>query len=268
MVTKKNYVITILLLLFFVVLYSHITNLKKINNKIEILQTKNPTGNKIQDLLQEKSPIIFKDVLYDWEPAVNIFDKTISEINTMVKTDKVFQKDILDCLNNYSMFLSFGWDYHIIEKTINDIDDHFTQEKQHRHLICQIMGTQRYYLISPNQSDLIKYKKKDLNNIIINNNNIDNDNIDNDNIDNDNIDNEKKEKLIKIASKNPDESIVNFWNEKETDIAPFNKVEYIEIILREGNILSIPYGWWFLCQVEDDTLVMECFNLSAISLFY
>ena len=68
-----------------------------------------------------------------------------------------------------------------------------------------------------------------------------------------------------VSHKQPIEN--NSTHEKETDIAPFNKVEYIEIILREGNILSIPYGWWFLSQVEEDTLVMECFNLSAISLF-
>lgn len=250
--SSSKYIIIVFLLLFSIVLYSHIINLKKVNNNIEILQLKNPNGSKIQDLLQEKSPIIFKDVLYEWEPVVNIFDKSINDINNMVQNDKLFNKDILNCLNNYSMFLSFGWDYYLMEKTINDIDDHFTLEKQHRHLICQIMGTQRYYLISPNQSQYINNKKKESSNLIINK---------------DEEDSKKKYKLSKLASKNEIVSIVNFWNEKETDIEPFNKVEYIEIILREGNILYIPYGWWFLSQVEEDTLVMECFNLSAISLF-
>jgi hypothetical protein len=253
MAKSKKYVITILILLFFIILYSHVIGLKKKNDKIEILQAKNPNGSKIQDLLQEKSPIIFKDVLYEWEPVINIFDKPITEINKIVKSDDSFNKDLRNCLNNYSMFLSFGWDYHIFEKTIDDIDDHFILENQHRHLICQIMGTQRYYLISPNQSRFIKSKNKDLNNIIYN--------------EIDESDVEKKEKLKKIYSKNPIESIVNFWNEKETDITPFNNIEYIEIILREGNILHIPHGWWFLSQVEEDTLVLESFNLSAISLF-
>lgn len=256
MIKSKNYVVIVILLVFFVVLYSHILNLKKINNKIEILQTITPSGSKIQDLLQEKSPLIFKDVLYDWEPIVNIFDKSITDINNINKTDEIFKKDILDCLNNYSMFLSFGWEYHIMEKTINDIDEHFTLESQHRHLICQIMGTQRYYLISPNQKNLIKSKNKDISKIgeIVDKNK-------------EETDTEKKNKLIKIANRNPIESSVNFWNESETDIAPFNEIEYIEIILREGNILHIPYGWWYLSQVEEDALVLECFNLSAISLF-
>ena len=37
-----------------------------------------------------------------------------------------------------------------------------------------------------------------------------------------------------------------FQDKKQTSEEPFNKVEYIEIILKEGNILFIPKGWWYL----------------------
>ena len=241
-----SYIICILLLILILVLYCHISSLKKINNNIEILQTINPSIDKIQDLLQEKSPTVFKNVLYEWEPIINIFDKSITEINNMSINDKTFYNDLIDCFNSYSLCGSMGWDYYFTEKNILDTEEYFTLETQHRHIICQIMGTQRYYLASPNQTQFIKkenMKDNEINNVQLS---------------------ATEKKLIK---KNPTKSIVNFWNEEETGKEPFNKVEYMEIILREGNCLYIPYGWWFLSEVEEDSMVLEGFNISCISLF-
>jgi len=241
-----SYIICILLLILILVLYCHISSLKKINNNVEILQTINPSIEKIQDLLQEKSPTVFKNVLYEWEPIINIFDKSITEINNMSINDKTFYNDLIDCFNSYSLCGSMGWDYYFTEKNILDTEEYFTLETQHRHIICQIMGTQRYYLASPNQTQFIKKGKwgdNEINNVQLS---------------------ATEKKLIK---KNPTKSIVNFWNEEETGKEPFNKVEYMEIILREGNCLYIPYGWWFLSEVEEDSMVLEGFNISCISLF-
>lgn len=249
----RNYILIILFILIASVFYIHLINLKKINNKTEIITTLKPDIYKIQDILQEKSPTIFKDVLYEWEPFVNIFDKSMIYINNQVKNNKIFRSDLIDCMNNYSMFLSFGWEYYITEKQVSDIDDHFTYEEQHRHLICQITGTQRYYLASPNQTKHIE-PAKTTNNINYTNSELKNDP-------------EIKTKLEKLNRKKQTLSKVNFWNENETNVPPFSNLEYIEIILREGNVLYIPYGWWYLAQTEEDGLVCECFNLSAVSLF-
>ena len=230
------YLILLLLLLCF---YSHIVSLKKVNNNVEILQTINPSINKIQNLLVQKSPTIFKDVLYEWEPIINIFDKPFNIINNKVKHDKQFHSDLIYYFNSYSLFGSLGWEYFFFKKNIVNTQNHFTLQTQHRHLICQIMGVQRIYLASPNQSHLIKSKKLDINE---NKNN-----------------NYNKKNIIK--------STVDFWNENETSQEPFNKLEFIEIILREGNILYIPYGWWFLSQIEEESLICESFNLSIVSLF-
>ena len=234
-------VIKYILLLFILILlscfYCHIYNLKKTNHKVEILQTIYPSINKIQDILLNKSPTIFKDVLFKWEPIVNIFDKPIEEINSMISNDITFHKDIIDCFNSYSLFGSLGWDYFFFKKSIKDTENHFTLQTQHRHLICQVLGVQRIYLASPNQTKFIKSKQLD---IKINNS---------------------------YLKKNTIKSTVDFWNEEETSIKPFSDLEFIEIILREGNILYIPYGWWFLKQVEKDSLILEGFNISVVSLF-
>ena len=233
-----KYVLIVFVLIVSIFFYCHCYNLKKTNNEVEILQTIHPSINKIQDLLVKKSPTIFKDVLYEWEPIVNIFDKSLDNINQMISNDNTFHKDLIDCFNSYSLFGSLGWEYFFFKKTINNTENHFTLQTQHRHLICQVLGVQRIYLASPNQSKYIKSKQLDI-----------------------------KANDSSYLKKNNTKSIVDFWNENETSIAPFNKLEFIEIILREGNILYIPYGWWFLKQIEKDSLILEGFNISVVSLF-
>ena len=93
------------------------------------------------------------------------------------------------------------------------------------------MGTQIIYLASPKQKDKFKNTTKDKNQ----HNNI-------------------------ISS-------VNFWNENEITEKPFNTLEYIKIILREGNILYIPNGWWYLCEIEEESLVLDSYNISLFSFF-
>lgn len=231
-----KYLILLSLLVIGICFYCHIHNLKKTINTIEIFQTIRPSVNKIQDIVVKKSPTVFKDVLYDWEPIVNIFDKSLEEINKMKETDSQFHKDLLDCFNSYSLFGSLGWEYYFFEKEKGFTDNHFTLQKQHRHIICQVLGVQRIYLASPNQSKFIKsHQLKNSNNSYL--------------------------------KKNDTKSIVNFWNEDETRNPPFCNLEFIEIILREGNILYIPYGWWFLQQFEEDSLVLEGFNISVVSVF-
>ena len=233
-----KYFLLLLILIVSILFYCHSYNLKKTSNEVVILQAVNPSINKIQDLLVKKSPTIFKDALYEWEPIVNIFDKSINNINQMVNNDNIFHKDLIDCFNSYSLFGSLGWEYFFFKKSVNYTENYFTLQTQHRHLICQVLGVQRIYLASPNQSKFITSKQLDL-----------------------------KSNENSYLKKNSIKSTVDFWNENETSIAPFNKLEFIEIILREGNILYIPYGWWFLKQIEEDSLILEGFNISVISLF-
>ena len=225
----RNYFIILFFILISIFIYSHIRILTKENTNLEILQAETPNSYKIQQLLLEKSPTVFRQVLYGWNSIVEIFDKDINEIIQYGK-NKNFIEDIIKNLNVYSMFLSLGWDYKFFKKQISD--NHFRLENNYRHLICQIMGEQVIYLASPFQKNKLKNTKKDNSN---QHNNI-------------------------ISS-------VNFWNENEVIKEPFNSLEYIKIILREGNILYIPNGWWYLCEVKEQSLVLDCYNISLFSFF-
>lgn len=224
----KYYFLILFLMSLSIILYSQIRILTKTNNSLEILQAEIPNEFKIQELLLEKSPTIFRQVLYGWDSIIDLFDKDINQIKEICKKEK-YKKDIELHLHSYSMFLSLGWDYTFYNKNISD--NHFRLENNYRHLICQIMGTQIIYLASPFQKDKFKYTKKD--------NSIHN----------------------KIISK------TNFWNENEITQEPFNTLEYTKIILREGNILYIPYGWWYLSEIKEESLILDCYNISLFSFF-
>ena len=227
---KIRYYFLVILFLFLIILaYSHIRILNKKNKNIQILQAETPDVNKIHNLLIEKSPTIFRQSLYSWDALTELFDKDIQEINYLLKKKEKFKNDINVNLNNYSMPLSFGWEYTFEERNQND--NYFRLENNHRHLICQVLGTQRVYLASPNQSQFIETKKDS---------------------------NHKHNTSI---------SKTNFWDKNEIGKEPFNKIKYIEIILREGNILYIPNGWWYLCKVEESSLILDCYNISFFSFF-
>lgn len=225
------YILLILVIVIIFVLICHYISLNKINSEIEILQAETPDFNIIQGLINQNQPTVFRQVLYGWEPIIHIFDAEMDDINYLLDNNKDFNTDILNCLSSYSMFLSFGWEYKFIKKNKGFRDSHFKYQNNYRQLFAQIMGTQRFYLIHPSQKHLIDSK------VIIDENNNKN-----------------------LVSK------TNFWNKNETSLSPFNKIEYIEIILREGNILFIPKGWWYLQVYENDSFIFESINLSLFSL--
>lgn len=223
-----KYILLILAILFIFFIICHIRVLKKVNTNVNILQTDNM--DKIQDLLVQKYPTIFSDMLYEWQEIAEIFDKTIEEINSIINNIPHFTKMLKSNLNYYSLPLSLDWKFNITERGFNNTEHYFKLQEQYRYMICQITGSQRIYIASPNQSKFM--------------NSITDDN---------------------THSFNNIRSSIDFWKEKETNETEFKNVEYIEIILREGNILSIPNGWWYLQKVEEPCLVLECYNKSLLN---
>lgn len=66
----------------------------------------------------------------------------------------------------------------------------------------------------------------------------------------------------------PDKSEVNFWKFSEHVFPDFVKSNYIEIIIRENQMISIPYGWWWTSISEMDCLSVNCFNDSIFGYLF
>lgn len=219
------YIALLVFIIFGILVYCYIANLNKINSEVAILQKDNPTDGEIQDLLVQKQPTIFADVLYEWEAIAEIFDMPL-ELITELLAAKTFVDLLTDHLNPYAMLFSRGWKFQASERTAETYkESNFRLESNHRHLIAQITGIQRIYIASPNQTNF----------------------------------------MVPVeTSGNITRCSVNFFNPPD-DAGEFNKLQYMEIVLREGNLLYIPRGWWYLQKVEAPCLVLECVNESLFS---
>jgi hypothetical protein len=226
------YVSIIIILFFGILIYCYISNLNKINTSVEILQKDNPSDSEIQDLLVQKQPTIFADVLYEWVPIAEIFDVPLDLIKELLAA-KPFIQLLEKELSPYSLLFSRGWKYYPVDKTPeHNSDRYFHLESNHRHMIAQITGIQRILIASPNQTTfLTPVKFTDTDTSLINKTICD----------------------------------VDFTDEVAITKEPFSKLQYIEIVLREGNLLYIPRGWWYLQRVEEPGLVLEVVNESLFS---
>lgn len=232
------YIVLIILICFSVLIYCYISNLNKISTDIAaILQKDNPTEDDIQDLLVQKQPTIFADILYEWEAIAEIYDMPI-ELITELLAAKPFIQLLTTHLVPYSLLFSRGWKLQATERSPdpeNPYEHYFRLESHHRHFIAQITGIQRIYIASPNQTTFLTPVE---------------------------IETTSNTNTISI---NKTRCTVDFYNETETAKEPFNKLQYIEIVLREGNMLYIPRGWWYLQTVEAPGLVLEAVNESIFS---
>lgn len=71
----------------------------------------------------------------------------------------------------------------------------------------------------------------------------------------------EKEKLGKFINNVSDKDITEELNKDNTDL------EYIEIVVREGNMIFIPYNWfYFIYSNEEETILLDCINESLINL--
>jgi hypothetical protein len=238
------YLIVIVITLFIVYCYWRYFN--RVSNEPEIVQS-DGCEDGAQDLLSEKQPVIFRDVLFDWEPICEVFELDIADINEIRKVNSTFDKVLKEYLAPFSLPFSFGWHIDINHLTRKDTYHHFVLESKHRHMIAQITGEIRLYLAVPNQKEYLGPL---------------------DTTENTNKNTNKNINININTTINNTYSTVDFWSEKETSKAPYNKLEYMEIILRAGNMISIPKSWWYLIQVKEDGLTMETYNKSVFSLVF
>ena len=67
---------------------------------------------------------------------------------------------------------------------------------------------------------------------------------------------------------NPGKSEVNFWDYSPQVYPEFSKSNYVEIIVRENQMVYIPYGWWWTSKSVTDTLTVVCNNDSFFSFIF
>ena len=114
--TVLIYMLCIFIILIVFVISCHYITLNKHPEDIQILQAETPDFDKIQALLTQNQPTVFRQVLYGWDPIVHIFDASISDIDYLIQNNPDFNTDILNCLSSIVYIMSLGWEYTIMKE--------------------------------------------------------------------------------------------------------------------------------------------------------
>ncbi len=252
----------ILLLLIIILIIINLRYNNKTNNKLTILQLTNPHKDIFEENIKQLSPSIMVDVInpnfeidnfnLNYLQNKNIdknlkLIKQLSNSNTEIiytsykvfidwisKNDKIQTKDIFYLKNNYhilkdlELYTSFDKfaKYYTPPLTLSNsygltIENKFVKPDiervdQSRYLICQMQGSRKYFLFNPEQEKYL-YKRKT-----------------------------SKEGIVS--------SQINFWNQNSDKFPDYNKTQYMEIIIRENQMIYIPKFWWF-CYENIETSI-------------
>ena len=220
------YLITIVIILLIFGFYCHYYSYKKINNNWEILQVDDPSKDKYEELMIQKSPTIITGVIEKWDGINQIDPQYIIE----TKNKYIIHADVKKLLDKYTGFYDLTLSISKKYSSYYDKADATTSivlQENHRHLMCQLYGKRKIILFSPDQADFL-YPTRD---------------------------NSPKNK-----NKTLNKSKVDFWNPDYKEYPKFNDSKYLEIILSPGQILYIPYGWWW-CSIN----IYESITLNVLS---
>ena len=66
---------------------------------------------------------------------------------------------------------------------------------------------------------------------------------------------------------NKNESKIDYWNQNLKKFPLINKAQFIEIILREGQLMYIPKKWWYTTKSTENTTHISSKSESIFSLF-
>jgi hypothetical protein len=149
-----KYIGCFFVLFIFFFSYCHITTLKTINNNLNILQTYDPEPELGYELFSHHQPIIFQRELYFWKEFNKLIDKSLSEINTIISTQKdVNYTDIIKInLEPYNLPLSYDWNIDIRNIILDDKNGiFFIKQKNYLQFFGCITGEFRIIITPPDQ---------------------------------------------------------------------------------------------------------------------
>lgn len=239
------YYLSVIILLILLFLYCQVRVHRKQNNDYQILQVSDPEKDILENTLNQKYPTVLTNVIIRWKGIRDLDIETVKEKGEKLIKDPKFLKLLDQYFNYYHMPLTIYRNYSL--KHYSKFDTQYIMKQSHfRFYVAQIYGKSKYVLFSP-----------------------------------------KEEKYL-YPAKNKTTSKLNYWkmnswdeqlmknpnNSKEIEekrtkyldkFPKYNKAKYIEIILHPGNMLYIPYGWWYTSLATDDNIRITAYSRSLFS---
>ena len=220
-----RYIILLITIFIIFFIYCHSSQLKKINNELNILQVTDPEPSLTYELFNNHQPIVFQQELYFWKEFNSLIGMSLVDINHIITTNKNinYSEYIKHNIEIYNLPLSYDWNIDIRNITLNESSAiFFVKQNNYMQMFGCVTGEFRIIIATPDQSLLL-------------------------------------EPLSNMVSTIDATSILN----KE----PL-EINYIEVIVRKGNMVYVPWGWFYFIyngSYNNECVIIDCENKSGLS---
>jgi hypothetical protein len=210
----------LIFLIVFVIFYKQKQYINKLpyTKSYEIIQANNPDKDTYEELMMEKKPAVFTNVLEG-------LDLIKYDLNKPDFDKNFLKQELKEHYEFYLIPLNFNYNFNVN----NDKKNTYTpimKQTSYRYLITQITGIKKILLFSPEQKKYLYCKK------------------------------------------NYVESKIDFWDESTHENYPlFKKGKYVEIIVKQNQMVYIPYKWWYTIYEVTDGISIVSESESLFSYF-
>ena len=240
-----GYIISIVLILLFVLIFTHVTKWRSYTTELKILQTHHSNPNLVYDLLQQHLPLIYQNEMEIWDEADLLIEQTLDDIKELIKDYPNMTQIIKRNLSINNKPFTYDWFIDIKPLNISITEPIYViKQRNYLQLIACITGICKVLLIPPHSIN------KEENNDFERSN---------------------------LGTFNKFICDTDITSKLEHEPPPF---EYIEVVLRFGNMIYIPFNWYYhiynVTPANKDAIdgtstgeciIMDCINKSLIDSF-
>ena len=222
-----SYIISLFILFIIFFLYCHIARLKNVNNELRILQVGDSTPELIYELLQQQLPIIYQREIYAWKRFNKLIGSSLKDIKTIVYNSKNINNEM-----DYVDIIKNNLEPNNLPLSYDwdiDIKNVILDDKSGIFFIKQNNYMQLFGCVTGE---------------------------------------------FRIIISPPSQShyfgtfINNVSNVNATEFLDKQPIEleYLEIIIRQGNMIYIPYHWHYFIynNIPTETILIDCINKSPL----
>jgi len=220
--------ILILLIIILWLIFKHIKKIKKINNNMNIIQACQPSILTLQEFYLENSPIILQKEIQLWDKVLALLGKDCQEISSIVNNSKNIKNE-LNLTESIKIYLSIHNLPFSYDWNIDITSISYNYESPI--FVTKQDNLLQLYGTLTGESRIILIPPSE---------------------------------YIKLGNFNhsiSDKNIKDIINQEESPI------EFIEIIVREGNMIYIPYNWHYYIYSNNSSIMLNCRNISLLSKF-
>lgn len=234
MILKYFIASLVLFCIFFI--YCHITKITTANNNLDIIQLADPDPEIFYDLLQKNQPIILQKELYCWKHINKLLNSSLTDIKIIINNTKDTTTTGNASSKEYTTSIKENLSIFNLPLSYDwniDIQNIILDDKSGIFFIKQSHLLQCFACITGEFRIII-------------------------------VPNDQRKFL------EPFKNNVSTINATAIlDKVPM-EMNFIEIIIRTGNLIYIPYGWHYFIykpHIDKETVIMNCINSTLLNYF-